>query len=79
MVCPNQRAWFVQHNPYAMNIDRNNKNCYNCERFGHLARNCKNGGTGNRIREGRRLEYRNKNNEQRRSEGENRQNNLNGK
>ena len=40
-----------------MNIDCGNKNCYNCRRFGYLARNCRNKGMGNRIGEGRRLEY----------------------
>jgi len=62
-----------------MNMDRNNRNCYNCERFGHLARNCRNSGMRNRIGEDRRLEYGNKNNRQRRSEEGNEQNNLNGK
>jgi len=41
-----------------MEIDRENQNYYNCRSFGHLARNCRNRGTGDRIREGRRLEYR---------------------
>ena len=49
-----------------MEVDKGNKNCYNC---GELARNCKNRRIGNRIGEGIKLEYRNKNN---------RQNNLNG-
>jgi len=40
-----------------MDIDRGNKNCYSCRGFGHLARNCRNRGTGNRIGKGRRLEY----------------------
>ena len=53
-----------------MNMDRRNKNCYNCREFGYLARNCRNRGIGDRIGKGKRLEYRNKN------QG---QNNLNGK
>jgi len=58
MVCPNQRAEFAQHNPYAMDIDYRNQNCYNCRGFGHLAINYRNRGTGNRIGKERRLEYR---------------------
>ena len=55
-------------------MDRNNKNCYNCGGFGHLERYCRNSGIGNRIGKGKRLEYRG----QRREEGENGQENLNG-
>ena len=78
MACPQQREWFVQQNPYAMEVDRSNRNCYSCESFGHFARNCRNRRVGNRIGERRRLEYgSNKNNEQRRIEGENGQNNEN--
>jgi len=40
-----------------MNVDRKNRNCYSCGRFEHLARNCRNRGTENRIGKGRRLEY----------------------
>jgi len=47
MVCPNQRAEFVQCNLYAIDMDRNNGNCYNCGGFGHLARNCRNRRMGN--------------------------------
>ena len=36
---------------------RKNRNCYNYRRFGHLARNCRNRETGNRIGDGRRLKY----------------------
>jgi len=43
-----------------MNVNKRNKNCYNCRKFGHLVRNCRNRGIGNRIRERRRLEYREK-------------------
>ena len=39
-------------------MDRSNRNCYNCEGFEYLVRHCRNRGTGNRIEEGRRLEYR---------------------
>ena len=41
-----------------INIDRENHNCYNYGRFGYLARNCRNKGTGGRIRKSRRLKYR---------------------
>jgi len=44
---------------YAMDVDRE-RNCYNCEGFRHLARNCRNRGTRNRIGERRRLEYGNR-------------------
>ena len=38
-----QRAGFSQRNPYAIDVDkRENRNCYTCGGFGHLARNCKN-------------------------------------
>ena len=59
MVCSNQRAEFTQHNPYIMDIDRENINCYSCEGFRHLVRNCRNRGTETRIGESRRLEYQN--------------------
>jgi len=78
MVYSNQRAGFAQHNPYTMDVDWGNRNCYNCGGFGHLARNCRNREIENRIGEGRRLEYgSNGNNGQRRIEGGNEQNNLN--
>jgi len=38
-----------------MDVDRN---CYNCGKFEHLAKNCRNRGIGNRIRKGKRLKYR---------------------
>jgi len=38
-------------------MSRENRNCYNCERFGHLARNCRNRRIGDRIREDKKLEY----------------------
>jgi len=52
-----QRTEFAQHNLYAMDVDRGNKNCYNCGGFGHLTRNCRNRGIENRSGKGRRLEY----------------------
>jgi len=58
-----------------MDVDRKNRNCYNCGGFGHLAKNCRNRGIEDRIGKGRRLEY--GRNEQRTKN--NRQNNLNGK
>jgi len=71
IVYSNQRIGFAQHNLYAIDVDWRNMNCYNCRRFGHLARNHKNRGMGNRIGEGKRLEYGQNNG------GSNRQNNLN--
>ena len=47
-----QGAGFSPRNPYAINVDkRENKNCYVCRGFGHLARNCRNRemGTNRRI------------------------------
>jgi len=73
IVCPNQRARLAQHNLYIIDIDRENRNCYSCGRFGHLARNYRNRGIGNRIGEGRKLEYENK----RMIKKENGQNNSN--
>ena len=43
MVTPQQRIGFPQWNLYAMDVDRReNRNCYACGGFGHLARNCRN-------------------------------------
>jgi len=47
MATPQQRAGFPPRNPYAMDVDRReNRNCYACGGFGHLARNCRNRGIG---------------------------------
>jgi len=52
MATSQQRTGFPQRNPYAMNVDRReNRNCYACERFEHLARNCRNRGMTNRRME----------------------------
>ena len=58
MTYPNQQVGFMpKWGQYAMELDRRNKNCYNCRDFEHSARNCRNKGIGDRIGEGRRLEY----------------------
>ena len=37
-----QQTGFVpQHNLYTMDVNKG-RNCYNCEEFGYIARNCKN-------------------------------------
>ena len=42
-----QGAEFPQRNPYAMDADRReDRNCYACGGFRHLARNCRNRGMG---------------------------------
>ena len=69
IVCPNQRTGFAQCNPHTIDMNYRNMNCYNCGRFGYLARNCRNRGMENRIGEERRLEY---------GQGNNGQSNLNG-
>jgi len=69
---------FAPHNLYAIEINKLNRNCYNCGGFGHMTRYYRNKGIGNRIEEGRRLEYReNKNNGKRRMIEERQNNNLN--
>jgi len=40
-----------------MEVNRRNRNCYNCGGFKHLVKNYKNRGTENRIGKERRLEY----------------------
>ena len=48
-----QGARFPQRNLYTMDVDRReNRNCYACGGFEHLARNCKNRG----MRMNRRIE-----------------------
>ena len=59
MVHLNQRAGFAPYNPYAMKVDRRNRNYYNYKGFRHLVRNRRNKGIENRIRKSRRLEYEN--------------------
>jgi len=47
MANPQQRAEFPQRNLYTIDMDRReNRNCYTCGGFGHLARNCRNRGIG---------------------------------
>jgi len=60
-----------------MDVNQKNRNCYNCGRFRHLARNCRNRGIENRIEEGRRLEYEQNNGQRLMIEEENEQSNLN--
>jgi len=64
IVHPYQRVGLAQCNPYTMDVDQENRNCYNYERFGHLARNFSNRGIRNKIGKGRRLKYRQGNNRQ---------------
>ena len=56
-----------------------NRNCYNCRDFGHIAKNCRNREIGGRIREDRRLEYGGNNRQKRMIEEGNEQSNLNRK
>jgi len=47
MMTSQQRTGFPQRNLYAMDVDRReNRNCYACREFGHLARDCRNRGMG---------------------------------
>jgi len=49
MVTPQQRVGFPQRNPYAMDVDRrDNRTCFACGGFGHMARFCRNRGMANR-------------------------------
>ena len=61
IVCPNQQTMFVLYNPYTIEVDHRNRNCYNCGTFGHLAKNYRNRGVRNRIEKERRPEYRDQN------------------
>ena len=52
MVNPQQRAGVPQRNPYAMDMDRReNRTCFACGGFGHMARFCRNRGMANRRME----------------------------
>ena len=73
----NDRIGFILYNSYTMDIDRGNWNCYNCGRFEHLARNYRSQRIGNRIGEGRRLEYEQNNGQRSMTERGNEQSNLN--
>ena len=56
-----------------MKINQENRNYYNCREFGYLIRNYRNKRTGDKIEEGRKLEY--KVNENNKEKEINRQNN----
>jgi len=56
MVLPQQKVRFAQRNPYTMDVNRE-RNYYTCGGFGHMAWHCRNRRVGNKIGEGRRLEY----------------------
>ena len=52
MVTPQQRARFSQRNPYVMDVDRReNRMCFACGGFGHMAKFCRNRGVANRRME----------------------------
>jgi len=68
---------FTPCNLYAIKVDCKNRNCYNCRRFRHLARNYRNRGTKNRIEKGIILEYRRNENNKRTKEEQNTRNDLN--
>ena len=46
----------LRQGPYVMEIDRE-RNCFACERFGHIARHCRNREQRGRIMDRRRVEY----------------------
>jgi len=49
MATPQQRTGFPQRNPYTMDVDRrDNRTCFACGGFGHMARFCRNRGMVNR-------------------------------
>ena len=49
MVIPKQSVGFPQNNLYAMDVDRrDNRMCFACGGFGHMARFCRNRGMANR-------------------------------
>ena len=45
-----------RRNPYAMEVDQE-RNCYVCGGFGHMAHHCRSRGQRGRVAEGRRLKY----------------------
>jgi len=52
VVTPQQRAGFPQRNPYTMDVDRrDNRICFACGEFGHIARFCRNRGMMSRRME----------------------------
>ena len=71
MVNPQQQqiGFVLRYKPYAMSMDRE-RNCYNCEGFGHITRHCRERENLGRIGQGRRMNY---------EDNSNTVNNLNGK